>query len=187
MTTCTLSSPDTTAQSPAVTVCRDGGFAAVYRHCSPSRELRFRRRGYGGPWSDPVPIADNEPYWSRPGIEYLGNDQFGVVYLSNTGPVVRGAFFDRGDWVYGVAGEPRSPSSRRKLQATIVRGVLMMDDRGPKAGGRAELLDAAGRKVMDLQPGANDVRTLAPGVYFVRPTSVAMRDTPSVAKVVVTR
>ncbi|MFO7639686.1 MAG: T9SS type A sorting domain-containing protein [bacterium] len=30
------------------------------------------------------------------------------------------------------------------------------------------LLDASGRKVMDLTPGDNDVRHLAPGVYFVR-------------------
>ncbi|MFO7675597.1 MAG: T9SS type A sorting domain-containing protein [bacterium] len=33
---------------------------------------------------------------------------------------------------------------------------------------RAALLDASGRKVMELQPGDNDVRHLAPGVYFVR-------------------
>jgi hypothetical protein len=30
------------------------------------------------------------------------------------------------------------------------------------------LLDSSGRKVLDLHPGANDVRALAPGVYFVR-------------------
>ena len=33
---------------------------------------------------------------------------------------------------------------------------------------RAELLDITGRKVLDLEPGVNDVRALAPGVYFVR-------------------
>jgi hypothetical protein len=33
---------------------------------------------------------------------------------------------------------------------------------------RAVLLDASGRKVLDLKAGANDVRALAPGVYFVR-------------------
>jgi len=32
---------------------------------------------------------------------------------------------------------------------------------------RAILFDAAGRKVMDLVPGPNDVSRLAPGVYFV--------------------
>jgi hypothetical protein len=29
-------------------------------------------------------------------------------------------------------------------------------------------MDVSGRKVMDLRRGANDVRALAPGVYFVR-------------------
>ncbi|UCG43117.1 MAG: hypothetical protein JSU73_00440, partial [candidate division WOR-3 bacterium] len=32
---------------------------------------------------------------------------------------------------------------------------------------RAKLLDASGRAVMDLRPGPNDIRHVAPGVYFV--------------------
>ncbi|HTW91232.1 MAG TPA: hypothetical protein VMH22_05935 [bacterium] len=51
---------------------------------------------------------------------------------------------------------------------TVVRGVLMIADRGQKTGDRSELLDIGGRKVLDLRPGANDVRAPAPGVYFVR-------------------
>jgi len=46
--------------------------------------------------------------------------------------------------------------------------VLRTGDRIPETGYRAELLDAAGRRVMELRPGANDVRHLSPGVYFVR-------------------
>jgi hypothetical protein len=52
--------------------------------------------------------------------------------------------------------------------ATIVRRVLHLPEASnlqPRAVG---LLDISGRKVMDLKPGANDVRALAPGVYFVR-------------------
>jgi hypothetical protein len=30
------------------------------------------------------------------------------------------------------------------------------------------LLDISGRRVIDLLPGANDIRALVPGVYFVR-------------------
>ncbi len=48
---------------------------------------------------------------------------------------------------------------------------------------KAELLDAAGRKVMALHAGENDMRHLAPGVYFVS-TGTKSR---SVQKVVVTR
>jgi hypothetical protein len=44
----------------------------------------------------------------------------------------------------------------------------MIGDRGPKTGDRAELLDVTGRQVLKLQPGANDVRHLSPGIYFVR-------------------
>jgi hypothetical protein len=44
------------------------------------------------------------------------------------------------------------------------------------------LLDISGRKVLDLSPGENDVRHLAPGVYFIREAQAR-----SVRKVVITR
>jgi hypothetical protein len=50
---------------------------------------------------------------------------------------------------------------------------------------RPELLDAAGRKVMGLRPGANDVRHLAAGIYFLRPGSGVGHDASRVTKVVV--
>jgi hypothetical protein len=49
------------------------------------------------------------------------------------------------------------------------------------------LLDVSGRKVLELLPGANDVRALAPGVYFVRQASSVMRDASGVTKVIITR
>jgi YVTN family beta-propeller protein len=84
-------------------------------------------------------------------------------------------------------GQPQAASL--KPQATVLRGVLMLDAVGSrqKTGYRAELLDISGRKVMDLKPGANDVRALAPGVYFVselRTTNQGLRTT---TKVVITR
>lgn len=54
----------------------------------------------------------------------------------------------------------------RHLSATMVSGILWLPEAdGANAGGI--LLDVTGRKVRDLVPGANDVRLLAPGVYFV--------------------
>ena len=50
-----------------------------------------------------------------------------------------------------------------------------------------DLFYISGRKVMVLLPGANDVRHLAPGVYFVREASGVKREASSVRKVVVTR
>ena len=50
------------------------------------------------------------------------------------------------------------------------------------------LLDITGRKVLDLRPGANDVRALAPGVYFLREEPQASSFKPqTVRKIVVTR
>jgi hypothetical protein len=78
--------------------------------------------------------------------------------------------------------EDRWPSAcGSNSTATIVRGVLFLTgDRRQKTKDHAALLDAAGRKVMELQPGPNDVRHLGPGVYFVSSPA-------SVGKVVLTR
>jgi hypothetical protein len=85
---------------------------------------------------------------------------------------------DGGDTAYAVLCLPftgvaeRSAGSRQKagLQtATVVRGVLNLGvDSRQHTAYRAELLDISGRVVLTLKPGANDVRGLAPGAYFVR-------------------
>jgi hypothetical protein len=46
-------------------------------------------------------------------------------------------------------------------------------------------MDASGRKVLDLRAGANDVRALAPGVYFVREAQ-APAQAQAVRKVILT-
>jgi len=74
----------------------------------------------------------------------------------------------------------------RPGQALIVRGVLFLPgDQGPGTGDRTALLDVTGRRVMSLQPGANDVRALAPGVYFVREAQ-AQAQAQAVRKIVLT-
>ena len=70
---------------------------------------------------------------------------------------------------------------------TIVRGVLFpTGDRRPGTGDRAMLLDIAGREVLDLHPGANDVHALVPGVYFIRECQ-AHAQAQAIRKVVITR
>jgi hypothetical protein len=72
----------------------------------------------------------------------------------------------------GVAEETPNAELRTTNAPTIVRGVLVMPEaRGEKREARSELLDISGRKVLDLQAGANDISRLAPGVYFVRAVS----------------
>jgi hypothetical protein len=52
----------------------------------------------------------------------------------------------------------------------------------------AGLVDITGRRVMDLRPGENDIRHLAPGVYFVRrPMTEDGRPGAAVRKVIIQR
>jgi hypothetical protein len=68
----------------------------------------------------------------------------------------------------GVEESPKPQAASHKPAATVVRRVLRLAD-GPSASASSSwLLDATGRRVMYLRPGANDVSRLSPGVYFVR-------------------
>lgn len=69
--------------------------------------------------------------------------------------------------VPGVADEPSASGPVVTLLPTIVRSVLYVPGTQARGCG-AMLLDASGRRVMMLESGANDVRHLAPGVYFLR-------------------
>jgi hypothetical protein len=87
----------------------------------------------------------------------------------------------------GVAERGSQVVDRARSLATIVRGVLLATSSSPNRG-LGCLLDISGRKVRDLKPGANDVRTLAPGVYFVREElSAGSYESSTVPKIVVTR
>ena len=76
----------------------------------------------------------------------------------------------------GVEETPNAESRTPNVEPTILRGVLYLRPspyplpvgEGKGVRGRSVLLDAAGRKVLDLSPGPTDVSHLAPGVYFVR-------------------
>jgi hypothetical protein len=68
---------------------------------------------------------------------------------------------------YGIEESPKDKVVGTKPLPTIVRGVLLL----PVSSFRlhpSSLFDITGRSVMSLRPGANDVRGLTPGVYFVR-------------------
>ena len=86
-----------------------------------------------------------------------------------------------------IAEELLQPSISAQPSATLIRKVLFMPEATSRKPQAASLLDIGGRQVMVLQPGANDVRTLAPGIYFIRQASSIGREASSVVKVVVTR
>jgi hypothetical protein len=66
--------------------------------------------------------------------------------------------------------------------ATVVRHVLTLPFDICTLVSDITLLNASGRRVLDLSPGPNDVSALPPGVYFIRP-----RDASATRKVVVSR
>jgi hypothetical protein len=90
------------------------------------------------------------------------------------------------DYIYfipyiGIAeGKTRFEQAVR-TPATVLRGTLLMPEKET-----AVLLDISGRQVMDLKSGLNDLRYVAPGVYFVRrPETEDGRPREAVRKVVV--
>ncbi|UCG42663.1 MAG: T9SS type A sorting domain-containing protein, partial [candidate division WOR-3 bacterium] len=65
--------------------------------------------------------------------------------------------------------EERTKAEGQRTSQTICRDVLFL----PKAGMTNDqvpmtMSDVSGRKIMDLYPGENDVRSVSPGVYFLR-------------------
>lgn len=87
--------------------------------------------------------------------------------------------------------EEKAEGGRMKAEPglpTIVRGVLGMASSIQYSAARGELLDATGRRVMELAPGANDVSHLRAGVYFVREHPVVSSQYPgAVRKVMLAR
>ena len=174
---------DNGRQGPANRLfCAVGTGAAVAVVAGYKTDSVLRRVGVG---QEPSALAWN-PLRSR---MYVSN------YGSSSISVIRDTF--------GVGVEESQPrASSYKPQATVVRGVLFLD--GPGENGdspseredarysphspvmsRAALLDISGRKVLTLKAGANDVRALAPGIYFVTVSSV--RNTVRACKVVIAR
>jgi hypothetical protein len=85
----------------------------------------------------------------------------------------------------GIAEDAEAPAAAMPM-ATVIRGVLFLPERTSSSASTSCLLDISGREVLNLKPGANDVRALAPGVYFVRDAQ-AQAQAQAVCKVVVTR
>jgi len=72
-----------------------------------------------------------------------------------------------------------------KLGPSLVRGILSLPwAKRDVRRATGALLDAAGRCVMSLKPGANDVSRLPAGVYFVRGAGRGMGDEGRMRKVV---
>jgi hypothetical protein len=68
----------------------------------------------------------------------------------------------------GLAESRPLTANSSQLPATIVRGRLILQSAMCNLQSEFVLLDASGRRVLRLRPGANDLGRLPAGVYFVR-------------------
>jgi hypothetical protein len=104
------------------------------------------------------------------------------LYVANRGSYIS-VIRDSGG---GVAETMTDGHETTKPAPTVVRGLLFLprslDPSIPRS-----LLDISGRKVLDLKPGANDVRAQAPGVYFVSEPGTKNQELRTTAKVVIAR
>ncbi len=172
-----LTTDTTGTYNPSIAVSDPNVYVAWEALYGTSYLMYKFNRSYGaGAWSADTALTTTPAYWSvAPCVAVLGvgvhvvwtdfrDSEYGEIYYMR----------DTTANATALAEVPSNPP-RAVRRATIVRGVLRLprdmtefgsanSDRVP----RPNLLDATGRKVMVLQPGGNDVRHLAPGVYFVR-------------------
>jgi hypothetical protein len=181
--------------SPAV--CHDGsGFTVVWEGYVED----YERNLYGCRVSSDGVITDSFPVSLQSGEQWgphLARGAEGhtlVAYTGWTGSFQNRAYNTCRIWGKldphpGIQESPKPQASSDKPGTTIVRGVLEISPRLTAHGSPPDirLLDAAGRKVLDLHPGPNDVSGLAPGVYFVDEVAADSRQKAVTRKVVLTR
>lgn len=88
-----------------------------------------------------------------------------VVWTEGSAPPYRvmWAYFG-----YPIPVEEVTRDERRATSAVTIAGEVLFLPASAARHASLALLNSTGRKVADLNPGANDVRHLASGVYFVR-------------------
>jgi hypothetical protein len=145
---------------------------------------------HGASWSDiePVYVDAILSNW----YPDIGVDSAGYVYVVWTRGGAGSEIWFATNNPAAIAEQPQAPGVTRPV-TTVIRDVLFLPKMGTAASGAvpifgASLLDASGRKVMDLQPGANDISRLSPGVYFIREgLGIGGEGLGKTQKVVVTR
>jgi hypothetical protein len=143
---------------------------------------------------DTGPAVRQEGDQIYPALARGAGDQMFLVYQGWAGTV--GGKTCNTDRIWGKFGpfpgiqETSKDEVRRTNRLpTIVRGVLFLPPGKPGQSTTGQslvfLLDIAGRKVLGLHPGANDISRLSPGVYFVHQASAVERQAPNVHKLVI--
>ncbi|MCX6840869.1 MAG: hypothetical protein NTX53_01030, partial [candidate division WOR-3 bacterium] len=139
---------------------------------------------------DEGPVVRQEGNQLYPALARGSSSQMFLVYQGWVGTV--GGKTYNTDRIWGkmdpspAIAEITKPEARMtNSEATIVRGVLRLETSLSASSSTSWLIDVAGRNVLDLHPGANDVSRLAPGVYFVRDEGRGAGDGGRTRKVVI--
>jgi len=161
-----------------------------YRNNSPG-DLWGARISPQGAVLDSFPVCAEPEYQATPSVA-LGSGGRIVVVYSGYVDTLRGSYVETMRiWAgiypfYGIEERSTPYALRQTPNPTIVRGILNLQSAICNLQPEVALLDAAGRKVLDLVPGPNDVSRLAPGVYFLR-EAVAQAQARAVRKVIIPR
>jgi hypothetical protein len=131
-----------------------------------------------GTMLDSGPVLRQQWSQSSPALARGPGNQMFLVYEGRAGTV--GGRTCNAERIWGKFGPfPGVQEAQDAKEPTttafpsIVRGTLFLPDaRGGRRQVAGAMLDISGRKVLDLQAGANDINRLSPGVYFVRTGAV---------------
>ncbi|MEO0074099.1 MAG: hypothetical protein ABIK43_05525, partial [candidate division WOR-3 bacterium] len=146
----------------------------------------------GGTVSDERPVVRQEGRQLYPSLTRGASGQLFLVYQGWAGMVGGRAYNSYRIWgklnpLTGIGGERSAPHALpTPPNATIVRGMLFLPASGVQRGASGVLIDIAGRELMELRAGWNDISRLAPGVYFVRGAE-AGKQVNTVRKVIIQR
>ncbi len=122
-------------------------------------------------------ISPHEDYYAK---DIITNPIDHKIYVS--------VYWDSAIYVFrdslqGIAEVQIGSQVSQPMAPTFIRDFLLLSESEMGDNRGAVLMDVTGRKVLALTSGANDVRSLAPGVYFVR----GQRGGSKATKVLITR
>jgi hypothetical protein len=139
--------------------------------------LRFAEK-VGGQWSTEFVKADTSSFERGTSMLIFGN----TIRLACTGKTLNYATRE-----VGITDSQSDVDFVPVGGTTIVTGTLSIPEvSGHGRDGTCVLIAVDGRRAAILGVGPNDVRSLAPGVYFVVPRAAGIKQ-PSIRKVVIQR
>ncbi|MBM3332322.1 T9SS type A sorting domain-containing protein [candidate division WOR-3 bacterium] len=145
-------------------------------------QLRYSQRLPSGTWSTPIDVTDTTGTRERPSV---AASQFNLHVVWSDYRDGNSEMYYKHDSLVTAVGEGEQPAVPSSYAGVNFVGTVLWLKKGTSAS-PSWLMDAMGRKVAELGDGANDVSSLAPGVYFVR-VAGAQAQARAVRKVVVTR